>query len=173
VGKTVREVYTMLAEAGRYGEAQRYVARDENPLQAGFQKGLLASMAGSLDKAKREWRSVANLDPSEFDYGHDCWVEAVLRLGDPDPALERLQELLVRYGTSRLLILSGIAWAMREDGELAASLFQQAIDVLRKGRPPKQKLDSADWRLLDSLVTDTDLKTKLKPYFAVIDTIWG
>jgi hypothetical protein len=52
-------------------------------------------------------------------------------------------------------------------------LFQQAISLVRRRRPPKQKLDSSDWRLLDSLVTDENLKTALKPYFAVVETVWG
>lgn len=172
-GSTVREVYTMLTGEGRYEEALRYVARDENPLQAGFQRGLVASLTGKSREAKQDWRDVANLDPSEFEYGHDAWVEAVLRLGDPDPALEWLQESLPRYGTARLLVLSGIGWAMRNDPEVAAALFQQAINVLRRRRPPKQKLDRADWQLLDSLVTDEETKNPLKSYFAVVESLWG
>jgi tetratricopeptide (TPR) repeat protein len=172
-GTTVREVYTMLTDAGRYEEALRYVARDQNPLQAGFQRGLVASLTGKMREARQDWRAVANLDPSEFEYGHDAWVEAVLRLGDPDPALEWLQESLPRYGTARLLVLSGIGWAMRKDPEVAAALFQQAISLLRRRRPPKQKLDRADWQLLDSLVTDEDTKNPLKTYFAVVESLWG
>ena len=64
-------------------------------------------------------------------------------------------------------------WAMRNDAELASALFQQAIQMMRTERPPKQKLDSDDWRLLDSLVTDDATKSKLKPYFAVLETLWG
>jgi tetratricopeptide (TPR) repeat protein len=172
-GTTVREVYTMLTEAGRYSEAQRYIARDDNPLQAGLQRGLIAYLSGNTDQARREWREVASRDPDEYEAGHDAWVEAVLRLGDPDPALEWLQEALGERGTPRLLILSGIGWAMRQDRELATVLFQQAINILRRGRPAKQKLDSDDWRLLDSVVTDNELKAALKPYFAVVETVWG
>jgi tetratricopeptide (TPR) repeat protein len=172
-GRTVREVYTMLANAGSYGEAQRYIAREENPLQAGLQRGLIAYLTGDSAQARREWREVAGLDPDSHEYGHDAWVEAVLRLGDPDPALEWLQEALRERATPRLLILSGIAWAMRQDQELASVLFQEAINVLRRGRPAKQKLDSTDWRLLDSVVDDDELKATLKPYFAIIETVWG
>jgi tetratricopeptide (TPR) repeat protein len=170
---TVRSVYTMLADVGRYSEAQHYVARDENPLQAGFQRGLIAYLTGNASEAKQEWQAVARLDPEDFESGHDCWVEAVLRLGNPDPALEQLQKLLTQYGTLRLLILSGIGWAMRGDRELASALLQQATALLRRGRPPKQKLDSADWRLLDSLVADDEIKSALRPYFAVIETVWS
>jgi tetratricopeptide (TPR) repeat protein len=170
---TVREVYTMLTDEGRYEEALSYVARDTNPLQSGFQRGLLASLTGKSMEAKQEWREVAKLDPGEQEYGHDAWVEAVLRLGDPEPALEWLQESLPQYGTPRLLVLSGIGWAMRKDVELATALFQQAINLLRRQRPPKQKLDRADWQLLDSLVTDDETKTPLKSYFAVVETLWG
>lgn len=173
VGSTVREVYTMLTDEGMYSEALLYVARDANPLQAGLQLGLLASLTGKPDKARQEWREVANLDPSESEYGHDAWVEAVLRLGNPDPALEWLQESLPKHGTPRLIVLSGIGWAMRQDTELATVLFQQAISMLRRQRPPKQKLDSADWQLLDSLVADDETKAPLKSYFAVVETLWG
>ena len=96
-----------------------------------------------------------------------------MRLGDSEPALEWLQESLPQYGTPRLLVLSGIGWAMRQDVELATALFQQAINLLRRQRPPKQKLDRADWQLLDSLVADDETKTPLKSYFAVVETLWG
>jgi tetratricopeptide (TPR) repeat protein len=174
VSGMVREVYTMLTDAGRYSEAQRYVARDENALQAGFQRGLLASLRGNRAQAREEWQAVADLDPGDFAGGQDCWVESVLRLGDPEPALEGLQGLFEQdRPTPRLLILSGIAWAMYGDSEVASALFQRAIDLQRWARPPKQKLDSADWRLLDSLVADDEIKITLKPFFAVIETIWG
>jgi tetratricopeptide (TPR) repeat protein len=172
-GRTVREVYTMLTEVGRYSDAMSYIARDENPMQAGFQEGLIASLSGRPGEARAAWRQVADLDPDQYEYGHDAWVEAVLRLGDSEPALEWLQDSLPRVGTSRLLTLSGIGWAMRDDPELAGLLFQRAINLRRRERPPKQKLDSTDWRLLDLLVADDEVKTPLKSYFAIIETLWG
>jgi tetratricopeptide (TPR) repeat protein len=172
VGETVHQVYSMLTDVGRYGQAQQYISRDENRLRAGLQRGLIANLTGTRDKARDEWRDVASLDPSEFDSGHEAWVEAVLRLGDPTPVLDRLRLLLLRNSSPRILALSGTAWAMHGDKELAQKLYQQSIDRLRHGRPPKQKLDSADWRLLDSLVADDEVKTALKPYFAVVETLW-
>jgi tetratricopeptide (TPR) repeat protein len=173
IGSTVREVYTMLTESGRYSDAQHYIARDENALQAGFQQGLIASLTGRSIDARDAWRRVAALDPDKFEYGHDTWVEAVLRLGDPEPALLWLQDSLPEYASPRLFVLSGIAWAMREDPELASVLFQQAINLMRRERPVKQRLDGTDWRLLDSLVADDETKATLKPYFAVVETLWG
>jgi tetratricopeptide (TPR) repeat protein len=170
---TAREVYTMLTDVGRFSEARRYVDRDPNELQAGFQRGLIANLTADAAQAREEWQATATMDPTGFGYGHESWVEAVLRLGDPDPVLKRMQELLVRYGTPRLLVLAGIAWAMKGNVEAATTYFQQAIGLLRRGRPPKQKLDSADWRLLDSLVADDEVKPSLKPYFAVLETLWG
>jgi tetratricopeptide (TPR) repeat protein len=170
---TVDDVVTTLIQAGRYGQAQSYAARNENALQAGFEQGLIASLTGKPIDARDAWREVAKLDPDKFEYGHDAWVEAVLRLGDPDPALEWLQESLPRHGTARSLLLAGIGWAMRRDAEMAEILFQQAIHLMRRERPPRQKLDGADWRLLDSLVTDDEMKAKLKSYFAVVETLWG
>jgi tetratricopeptide (TPR) repeat protein len=118
---TVRDVYQMLTDAGRYGAARRYVDRDGNALQAGYQRGLINLVTGNPVEARREWQKVAALDPSQFKVGHDAWVESVLRLGDPTPALEWLQESLPQVGTPRLLILSGIGWAMRKDREVASS----------------------------------------------------
>jgi putative SOS response-associated peptidase YedK len=84
-----------------------------------------------------------------------------------------MDRLLGRYGSARLLTMAGIAWAMQGDQQRAQKAFDQTIDILRSHRPPKHKLDSADWRLLDSLVADDELKRVLKPYFAVVETIWG
>lgn len=172
VRRSVREVYKMLTDAARYTEAQSYIARDDNPLQAGLQRGLLASLIGETAKAKEEWQAVAAQDPTQFEYGQDCWAEAVLRLGEADPVIERLPVLMRKAPSVRLLILSGIAWAMEGDAPRAQKAFEQAIGLLRRSRPPKRKLDSSDWRLLDSLVKDDETKAKLRPYFAVIETIW-
>ena len=130
-------------------------------------------MSADLDGARQEWRAVADLDPESFEGGHDAWVESVLRLGDPVPALEFLQEFLPRGASVRLLALSAMAWAMHDDQEVATSLFERTIELMQRSRPPKQKLDSSDWRLLDTLVSDNEMKAALKPYFAVVETLWG
>lgn len=170
---TIRQVYQMLTQAGRYSEALGYVARDDNEMQAGFQRGLIASLRGEPAKARQEWQKVAEMDPDEFEFGHDTWVESVLRLGDPVPALNWLRTALREFRNVRLLVLAGIGWAMQHNYQLAAKLFQGAISILRTSRPSKQKLDSAEWRLLDSLIVDEETKAALKPYFAVVETVWG
>jgi tetratricopeptide (TPR) repeat protein len=172
VGTTIRQVYTMLNDAGRYSDALRFVEQEKNALQAGYQRGIIAQRTGKPVQARREWQEVAQLDPDEYDYGHDAWVESVLRVGDPEPALVWLQDNLSQRGSARLLVLSGIGWAMKQDVELAAVLLQQAINVTRRERPPRKKLNSDDWRLLDSLVTDDETKAKLRTYFAVVETLW-
>lgn len=171
--KTVREVYELLTEAGRYTEALEFVARDENDLQAGFQRGLIAYATARAIDARDAWREVAAMNPDTFEYGHDAWLESVLRLRDPAPALEWLEHGLTRYGTPRLLFLAGIAWAMQGDKDLAARMFQQAVRLTSRAHPSKKKLESADWRLLNLLVTDDEMKKALRPYFAVVETIWG
>lgn len=172
VGKTISQVYTMLTDAGRYSDALRYVEQDDNALQAGFQRGIIAQRTGNAAQALQEWEQVAQLNPEQYDAGHDAWVESVLRLGNPEPALEWLQDNLSQRGTSRLLALSGIGWAMRQDVELATALLQQAINLTRRERPPRKKLGSDDWRLLDALVTDDEIKANLRSYFAVVETLW-
>jgi len=169
--ETIREVYSMLTDAGRYDEALSYVARDENRIQAAYQRALIASLQGRTEEAGQGWQEVAEMDPDEYEYGHDAWVEAVLRLGDPDPALEWLHEALPEVATARLIALTGMGWAMRGDVEVAGTSFQTAINMGRIRQPQQQKLDSAEWRLLDSLVADDETKAPLKPYFAVIETL--
>jgi tetratricopeptide (TPR) repeat protein len=170
--KGISEVSVMLADAGRYSEARAMANRDPNSLRAGLQRGHIDRLVGNAGEARKEWRRVADLNPDEFEYGHEAWVEAMLRLGEAEGALEWLQDALRERFSIRLLILSGVAWAMYGDAEVAANLFQQAVGLLRYQRPPKKKLDSSDWRLLDSLVTDEEIKKALKPYFAVVETLW-
>jgi len=172
IRKGISEVCVMLADAGRYSEARGLANRDPNPLRAGLQRGHIDRLMGNAGEAEKEWRRVADLNPNEFEYGHEAWVEAVLLLGEAQVALEWLQDALRERFSFRLLILSGVAWAMYGDAEVAAQLFQQAIGLLRYQRPPKKKLDGSDWRLLDSLVTDEETKKALKPYFAVVETLW-
>ncbi len=171
--KSVREVYTMFTNVGRYNDARRYIDRDENALQAGFQRGIVASMTGNSTQAKKYWQEVAQQNPDEVEYGQDAWVESLLRLGTPNPALAWLQKALPQSTSVRLLILTGIAWAMHDDVELAAHFFKDALQVLRYRRPPKQKLDSADWHLLDTVVAKEETKQALKSYFAVVETLWN
>ncbi len=169
---TLPDLYKMLAEAGMYSTARTYVDRDTNSLRAGTQRGLLDLMTGKPVDAMQEWRAVAALDPLSFDGGQEAWMEAVLRVGDPQPVLDRLEDLLSGYGSTRMLILGGMAWAMSGKTETAGALLQRAIDLLRRERPPKTKLDGADWRLLTELVPYAEQTTALKPYFAVIETTW-
>jgi tetratricopeptide (TPR) repeat protein len=171
VKDTIRSVYQMLTAAGRYEQAQEYVARDGNALRAGLQRGIIAELTGHPEQATKEFQELAALDPMKFEQGHDCWAEAVLRQKNPEPLLEQLRQLLSRHGSLRLLVLAGIAWAMHGDRELAQGLFEQSVGLLRRSRPAKQKLDSADWRLLASLVSDEAIKTALKPYFAVVERV--
>ena len=172
VRKGMAEVSAMLADAGRYSEARAVINRDPNPLRAGLQRGNIDRLMGNAAEARKEWRHVADLNPDDFEYGHEAWVEALLRVGEAQRALEWLQDALRERFSIRLLILSGVAWALYGDAEVAANLFQQAIGLLRYQRPPKKKLDSSDWRLLDSLVTNDETKKALKPYFAVVETLW-
>ena len=122
-------------------------------------------------QAALEFQAVAALDPVQFEQGHDCWAEAVLRQKDPLPLLQRLRQLLGAFGSTRLLVLSGIAWAMHGEKDLAQGVFEQSLGLLKRRRPAKQKLDGADWRLLTSLVDDEGMRMALKPYFAVIERV--
>ena len=172
VAETLPDLYKMLTDAGLYSTARTYVDRDTNSLRAGMQRGLLDLMTGKPGEAMEGWRAVAALDPLSVESGQEAWMEAVLRAGDPQPVLDRLDDLLAGHGSARVLILGGMAWAMMGKAETAGAMLQQATDLLRRERPPKTKLDGADWRLLTSLVPYAELRAALKPYFAVIETTW-
>jgi len=172
VAETLPDLYKALTDAGLYGMARTFVDRDANSLRAGLQRGQLDLMTGKPADAMQGWRAVAALDPLSFDSGQEAWMEAVLRVGDPQPVLDRLDDLLSGYGSTRVLILGGMAWAMSGKTETAGALLQRAVDLLRHERPPKSKLDGADWRLLAELVPYTEQRAALKPYFAVIETTW-
>lgn len=172
MAETLPDLYKALIEAGLYSLARTYVDRDGNALHAGMQRGMLNLMTGKPVDAVQEWRAVAALDPLSFDRGQEAWMEAMLRVGDPKPVLDRLGDLLPDYGSPRMLMLGGMAWAMSGEAEPAKAMLQQAIDLLRRDRPPKNKLDGADWHLLTSLVPHTEMRAALRPYFAVIETTW-
>ncbi len=170
---TVPQVYTMLTDAGLYNMARTYVDRDKNPLRAGLQRGLLDQLTGKPVDAMQSWRQVAEMDPAEHEGSAEAWAEAVLRLGAPHRVTERFEELVDAFPSTRLLVLVGIAWAMQGDREAARDYLERAIFFLRRGRPPKQKLDSSDWRLLTSLVSDGQVRAALRPLFAVVEMTWG
>ena len=173
VDSTVPQVYKMLTDAGLYSMARTFVKRDPNPVRAGYQRGLLDYMTGRPVNAAQEWQEVAALNPAEHPGGEEAWMEAVLQLEQPERVTERAEELTSTYPSPRALVLAGIAWAAQGELETARALLEQAVFAQRRERPPKQKLDSADWRLLDSVVEDTRIKTALRPFFAVIETTWG
>jgi tetratricopeptide (TPR) repeat protein len=173
VDGTVPQVYKMLTDAGLYGMARTYVSRDPNPIRAGYQRGLLDYMTGRPADAVQAWQEVAALNPADHPGGEEAWMEAVLQLKQPERVTERAEELTAAYPTPRALALGGIAWAAQGELETARALLEQAVFAQRRERPPKQKLDSAEWRLLDSVVEDSRIKTALRPFFAVIETTWG
>ncbi len=169
----LRELYTFLTDAGLYNQALRFIERDKNKMQALFQRGIIAERTGDPARARAYWEQVAALDPGDFESGHDAWVEAMLRLGRSRQALDWLRENLSFFlDTGRMFVLAAIGRAMEGDGDSASRYLDYAVRMLRHSRPVKKKLDSADWRLLDSLVADQAIKAPLKKYFAVIDTPW-
>jgi tetratricopeptide (TPR) repeat protein len=169
---TVSQVVKMLTDAGLYGMARPYVDRDPNPIRAGLQRGLLDYMTGKAFGAMQAWQQAAALDPREHPGGEEAWMEAALRAGKAREVTERADELTARHPSTRSLTLAGMAWAAVGNGEAAHALLEQALMVQRRQRPVRQKLEGADWRLLNSVVQDNNIKSALRPFFAVIETTW-
>ena len=114
---------------------------------------------------------MAALTPRDHEEGHEAWAEAVLRLGQPETALPVLEDLLGRgQGDQRCIILLGLAWAMLGKAGPAREAFGHALRVLQRQEPQRAKLAAKDWRLVDALVQDPQVKTSVQSCFAVVLT---
>jgi tetratricopeptide (TPR) repeat protein len=166
---TAPEIYTALIKAGRLDEALAIVERDPDALRRGLYRGVVHARRGELDRARAAWTEVEEMEP-DAEGSAEAWLEATLRLGHVDLGLERFEQLLAGGPSARLFLLGGVGWAMKGDLEAARAGFGVALDAMRRGYPPAYKFSSDDWRLLDQLVDDAEVKAQLRPHFAVVDS---
>jgi tetratricopeptide (TPR) repeat protein len=167
--ETVPEMVDLLIDVGRLDEALAYVERDADELRRGLHRGIVLARQGKPGRARAAWTDVHEMDPATTQGSRAAWLEATLRLGDPDAGLDRFEELLTGESSARLFLLGGMGWAMKGDLEAARVGFRVALEAMSRDYPPTYKFDSKDWRLLDQLVDTPETKAQLKAHFAVVD----
>ncbi|MEA3345618.1 MAG: hypothetical protein U9Q78_05150 [Chloroflexota bacterium] len=163
---TLPEVYRMFIEAGDFKQAHSYLRREQNRLRYLFHLGLIDHQRGDEYSAQRQWQRLADMDPDNYDEGHDEWAEASLRMGLVQQALNELA-YLVNQGeiNPRRMMLLGLAWAMAGDADRAKSALDGAVMILDHSRPRRNKLRRKDWRLFEELVGDEEMLEALEDYF--------
>jgi len=163
---TLPEVYWMFIEAGDYRQAHSYLRREQNRLRYLFHLGLMDHQQGDEYAAQRQWRRLADMDPNNYDEGHDEWAEACLRVGQVQQALNELARR-VNQGeiTSHRMMLLGLAWAMADDVQKARAALNGAVMILDHDRPRRSKLSRKEWRLFEELVEDEKVLKALEDYF--------
>jgi tetratricopeptide (TPR) repeat protein len=162
-------LYQMMWEAGDLEQARQYLDHEENPLRKGFQEGLLASSEGNPEEAARHWQQVTQMNPLEFDEGHEAWAEAALRVDHPPEEVVGVLGTILEAGDFSLrgLLLQAIAEARLGHTEHAEGVLEIARNLGLRTRPRQENLPPAHWTLFDELVTDDDVKGELRGYFQV------
>ena len=163
---TLPEVYRMFIEAGDYRQAHSYLRRERNRLRYLFHLGLMDHQRGDEYAAQRQWRRLADMDPNNYEEGHDDWAEACLRVGLVQQALNELARR-VNQGeiTSRRMMLLGLAWALAGDIQKARAALNGAVMILEHSRPRRSKFSRKEWRLFEELVKDEKVLKALEDYF--------
>jgi tetratricopeptide (TPR) repeat protein len=166
IGANVSAIYAWLIERGDLERAETYLNREQDPLHRTFYQGLLDWQAGRHDAAQEAWRRVLGMELTE-DVSLGPWIEAALRLGEPQRAAEA-EEMLSARETSisvREGILLGIAHAMLDEVDEAKTWFEGTIGRLRRGWPVKEAIEKAHWTLLTSVVSNQETIQALAGYF--------
>ncbi len=160
-------LYQMMWETGDLERAHEYLNQEKNPLRKGFYQGILAISEGKSDQAMKHWKRVAQMNPLEFDEGHEAWAEAALRVDQPPQEVISALGVLLESGnlTPRGLILQAVAEARIGHREHAENVLKIARTMSLRSRPRQEKLSAAHWALFDELVTDDEIKHQLRHYF--------
>lgn len=160
-------LYQMMWEAGDLERAHEYLRQENNPLRKGLYRGLLAASEGKTDEAVKHWQRVANMNPLEFDEGHESWAEAALRADWPPGGVIAALQVVWESGNStpRALILQAVAEARLGHADHAESVLEIARAIGLRSRPRQEKLAAANWALFDELVTGDEIKRQLRHYF--------
>jgi len=164
-------VYAWLIERGDLEEAAKYLEREREPVRRTFYLGLLAWQAGEQDAARERWRDVLDMEVDEGESDVEAWMEAALRLGEPEKVIDLEGDVLVRSAPDSVegAILMGIAYAMLDEVEDAAEWFDQATLRFQRAWPSRDKIPAEKWTLLTSLVSDEGTLQSVAAYFDVDD----
>ncbi len=161
------ELYSWLIEQGELERARRYLQREENSARRTFYEGLIEWKSGRQGEARSLWERVVGLNPRDEHVDEVAWMEAALRLGEPERVVafeeEAVGELALVTETQATLL--GIANAAA--GELASAehWLDQVQRELQRGWPPNDRIDARFKALLEQVVTDQEIVQALRRYF--------
>jgi tetratricopeptide (TPR) repeat protein len=149
----VAEVYTWLIERGDLERAEKYLNREQDPISRTFYQGVIDWQSKRPDAAQSKWRRVLGM---ELDDEADAtpWIEAEEALLERDAGISVDEAALL-----------GIAHAMLDEVDKAKMWFEQIIERQKRGWPKKHKIDSQQWTLLRSVVTNQETVQALADYF--------
>jgi tetratricopeptide (TPR) repeat protein len=157
----------MLLRAGDLARAKRCIEREENELRQGLLRGLLAQAQGEEKQAQQHWQRVHDADPDDYEDGVEAWIEAALRLGYPEDALDVLQEYSDEEEGNgpRWHLFLAVAEANYGHADHARENLESAVKLSRQisHRP---RLSAADGQLFAELAGDADFKEQARSFFA-------
>lgn len=161
------QVYRWLIERGDLEKAQPYLERETNPVLRRFYHGFHDWHSGRQDEAKAQWEEVLDLEVEEDNLAITAWMEAALRLEEPEAAIGLAQELESGEHVPSIdtAVLTGMAYAMLGDVEEAQAQFQGVVRRLGRGWPSLDKIPSGRWALLTSVLHDEETLQAVAPYF--------
>lgn len=163
----VQSVYRWLIERGDLEQAAKYLRRESNVMRRTFYQGVLDQLTGRESAARSQWRRVLDMDAHSEEADIAIWLEAALRLKEPERALKEV-ESLSEHGhpfSDRAHILVGIMHAMSDAPEDAREWFDRALQQMRKMGLPGDSLDGETRALFESLVTNPEIRQALASYW--------
>jgi tetratricopeptide (TPR) repeat protein len=168
LGDQVAEVYTWLIERGDLERAHKYLNRERDPMRKTYFQGLLDWHDGRRDGARAKWRLVLDMEIAD-DSDATPWIEAAIRLGEPQLAIEAEEVLLERDAPSSVDegVALGIAYAMLDRVDDARAWFEQVVRRLQRDWPVRDRIDARQWALLTSVVTNQETVQALADCFEV------
>lgn len=163
----VYEVYAWLIARGDYESARKYLDRERDPIRATYYAGLIEWEAGQHDTARAKWRDVLAMDIRQDGADAAAWMEAAVRLDEPQLAVDAVELLNVGdegLNTEAATTLA-TAHAMLGQVEEAQMWLQRVVERLQRHWPRLEKIDSSRWDLLQEHVRDPDAVQALSGYF--------
>jgi tetratricopeptide (TPR) repeat protein len=155
----VSTVYSWLIERGDLEQARRYLRRETNTMRQLFYQGVLHWAAGRENDARALWRRVLALDVAAEDADVEAWLEAALRVGEPQRILE--SEAQIARGAASLssgaAIMLALAHSTLGNEDAAQDRLAEIIRHLDRGWPALEPIDVRRARVLRSLATQPDI----------------
>ena len=107
------------------------------------------------------------MEAGQAPFDLEAWMEAALRLGEPQKASEQAQQMLRATSTlpTGAGVLLGIALLMEGQIDQAKGAFAEAVQRLQRSWPPRHAIPAERWSLLCTLVDDETLRQEVGTYF--------